>query len=181
MLGALHLRPAYPPDMCRWLATAIADSAAPSLPAGGGLTPQKPQKCQNLQSRGPCLSPLRVTLVPFLPASSARLSFSLSGLDHITQPVPSELPEQSSLHPAESLAASLLRGTAVVAEADLLRVHALLPRETPSRGNETENPGFSFSCGCYGKGGLAGLHRNTWVYPWVTKLLLLMRCEAVSH
>ena len=100
------------------------------------------------------------------------LASGLSGLDPITQPVPSELPEQSSLHPAESLAASLLGGTAVVAEADLLRVHALLPRETPSRGNEAGNPGFSFSCGCYGKGGLAGLHRNTLVYPLVTKLLI---------
>ena len=240
---------AYPPAMCRWLATAIADSAAPSLPAGGvdsseaAEVPEPPAGVPGVDSSeaaevpeppagvpipnplsvssgdpSPSLPGPGVTLPPALasglspstqpsglpeppagvpipnplsvssgdpspslpgpgvtlpPALASGLSPSTqpSGLDPLTQPFPPEPPGQNPLHPAEALATSLLGRSTAVTEADLLRVHALLPREAPSRGGDLGNPGFSFSCGCYGKGGLAGLHRNTLVYPLVTKLL----------
>ena len=186
MLGALHLRrltrlicvagwpqPLPILQLLRCLPGGVDSSEAAEVPEPpAGVPVPKPLS----GSSGDPSPPLPGLGVPPSPALASGLDpiaqpFPSSGLDPITQPFPSKPPEQSPLHPAEALAASLLGGTTVVTEADLLRVHALLPRERPSRGSDLGNPGFSFSCGCYGKGGLAGLRRNTLVYPLVTKLL----------
>ena len=168
--------------MCRWLATAIADSAAPSLLAGGVDSSEAAEVPEPLAgvpvpnppsgSSGDPSPPLPGLGVPLSPALASGLSpiaqpFPSSGLDPFTQPFPSEPPEQSPLHPAEALAASLLGGSTAVTEADLLRVHALLPRKAPSRGGELGEPGFSLlAAAAMGKADWLDCTATRWFILW---------------